>query len=122
MGKPAVPRRTVPVLDLRWDIDHIAWVKFPGWLAPLLIISPPGGTEKNLAAAMVNVPVVSAAGRKGHIGNSHSFGAQWTEIAGPAEILSCSGVGPTPGKEIVKGPTHSQPLLSLQLLSLVLSR
>ena len=48
----------MPVLDFRWDVDDIAGTQFLGGLAPLLVVAAPCRTQKNLAAVMVDMPIV----------------------------------------------------------------
>lgn len=50
MGKPAVLRRTVPVLHPSGNRHHIAGVQRPGLLPPLLIPAPAIGAQQNLPA------------------------------------------------------------------------
>ena len=60
MGKPAIRRSAVPVLDTGHNVDHIAGVQLLRLLAPFLIVAPACGTEQNLTAFVMNVPVIAA--------------------------------------------------------------
>ena len=110
MGKPTVLGGPMPVLDFRRDADYIAGVQLLGRLAPLLVVAPTSGTQEDLSAVVVDVPVVPAGGFKGHIGDGDAaFTAQWMQVTGPAKILTCRSVGDRPGE------TGSETLRSYQL-------
>ena len=68
MGKPTVFRCAMPVLRFGGNEHHIARVKFPCFLAPLLIPTPAIGAEQDLSAAafgVVDMPVIPASRLKG---------------------------------------------------------
>lgn len=50
----------MPVLYLGRNVNHVSRVQFLSGFAPLLIITPPRRTKKDLTAVMVDVPVVPA--------------------------------------------------------------
>ena len=79
MREPAIGCSTVPVLDLRGNIHHIAWMQLPWRFAPFLIVAPACHADKDLPTAlcsMVDVPVVPAARLKGDVVNANLCGGQ----------------------------------------------
>ena len=60
MLEPAIRRGAMPMLHFRRNLHHIPRMQLPGRLAPLLIIAAAGRYQKNLAAFMVDMPVVAA--------------------------------------------------------------
>ena len=63
MREPAIGCSTVPVLDLRGNVHHIARMQLLRRFAPLLIVAPTCHADKDLPTAlcgMVDVPVVPA--------------------------------------------------------------
>ena len=73
MRKPAIRRSTVPVLYAHRDIYYIAGAQLLCRFAPFLVKPSASHTDEDLSAAvfrMMNVPVVAAAGFKGHIVNT----------------------------------------------------
>ena len=63
MGKPAIRRSAVPVLDAGGNVDNIARVQLLRLLAPFLIVAPACHADEDLPAAfirLVDVPVVTA--------------------------------------------------------------
>ena len=75
MAEPAVGLGTVPVLDLSGDGDDIAGLQAPGRLARFLIPALAVHAQQQLSAAfgsVMNVPVVAAAGLKGHVGGEQA--------------------------------------------------
>ena len=102
MGKPAVRRSAVPVLDTGHNVDHIAGVQLLRLFAPFLIVTAPGHADKDLSAAfvrLVDVPVVAAAGFKGHIEDFDLRRGDWRKIALPAEILCKAVIGCADGED-----------------------
>ena len=81
----------MPVLYLRWDIDHIPRFQLLRRFAPFLIVSAPGSTEQNLTALVMNMPVVPSARFKGDIGNADTLRGQHFQIALAYEKL-CVGI------------------------------
>ena len=101
MGKPAVRRSAVPVLYTGHNVDHIAGVQLLRLLTPFLIVAAPGHADKDLSAAfvrLVDVPVVTAAGFKGHIEDFDLLRGDRRKIALPAEILCETVIGRSDGK------------------------
>ncbi len=95
VGKPAVLRCTVPMLDTSRDFDHIASFQGLCRLACFLIPALAGGAQKDLPAALIglmNVPVVAAARFKGYIADEHPFLGQDIQIALTHEILHVGSV------------------------------
>ena len=79
MREPAIGCSTVPVLDLRGNVHHIARMQLLRCLVPFLIVAPACHAYKNLSAAlcsMVDVPVVPAARLKGDVVNASLCGGQ----------------------------------------------
>ena len=63
MGKPAIRRSAVPVLDAGGNVDNIARVQLLRLFAPFLIVTAPGHADEDLPAALVrlvDMPVVAA--------------------------------------------------------------
>lgn len=72
MGKPTVSGRTVPMLDIGRDIDHITLPQTASRLAPLLIPAFTGHTYQQLASAcqgMMYVPIIATSQLKCNIGD-----------------------------------------------------
>lgn len=96
----------MPVLHTGWNIHHIAWMQFLGFLAPRLVPAPAAEADQHLSAAvgsMVDVPVVPAARFKCDVEHRHLLGGQRRQVALAGEIL---------GKGIVlfpRGKTDSLP-------------
>ena len=70
MREPAIGCSTVPVLDLRGNVHHIARMQLQRSFAPFLIVAPACHADKDLPATlcgMVDVPVVPAARLKGDV-------------------------------------------------------
>ena len=102
MGKPAVRRSAVPVLYTGHNVDHIAGVQLLRLFAPFLIVTAPGHADKDLSAAfvrLVDVPVVAAAGFKGHIEDFDLRRGNRRKIALPAEILCKAVIGRADGED-----------------------
>ena len=102
MGKPAVRRSAVPVLYTGHNVDHIAGVQLLRLFAPFLIVTAPGHADKDLSAAfvrLVDVPVVTAAGFKGHIEDFDLLRGDRRKIALPAEILCETVIGRAEGED-----------------------
>ncbi len=70
MSKPAVGRRTMPVIDIRGDFDHISGQKFPSLSAALLIEADAADRNQKLSAGMT-MPVVAASWLECDIGDRH---------------------------------------------------
>ncbi len=101
MREPAIGCSTVPVLDLRGNVHHIARMQLQRSFAPFLIVAPACHADKDLPATlcgMVDVPVVPAARLKGDVVNANLCGGQGCQIAFSAEILCKTVVGCTDGK------------------------
>ena len=63
MGKPAVRRCAVPVLDSCRNLDAVSGLHLNRILPPFLIISPSGNADQDLSAAffgMMSMPVIPA--------------------------------------------------------------
>lgn len=76
MGEPAVGGSPVPVLHIGGNMDDCARKNFHSRLSLFLIPAASGHADKHLPAAVrrfVNMPVIAAAGFKGHIGDIHLF-------------------------------------------------
>ena len=102
MGKPAVRRSAVPVLDTGHNVDHIAGVQLLRLLAPFLIVAPACHADEDLPAALVrlvDMPVVAAAGFKGHIEDFDLLRGNRCKIALPAEILCKAVIGCADGED-----------------------
>ena len=79
MREPAIGCSTVPVLDLRGNVHHIARMQLLRRFVPFLIVAPACHADKDLSAAlysMVDVPVVPAARLKGDVVNANLCGGQ----------------------------------------------
>ena len=79
MREPAIGCSTVPVLDLRGNVHHIARMQLLRRFAPFLIVAPACHADKDLPAtlcSMVDVPVVPAARFKGDVVNANLCGGQ----------------------------------------------
>ena len=79
MREPAIGCSTVPVLDLRGNVHHIARMQLQRRFAPFLIVAPACHADKDLSATlcgMVDVPVVPAARLKGDVVNANLCGGQ----------------------------------------------
>ena len=67
MLEPRVFGGTVPVFDLGGNGNDGTGGHLNGFFAPFLIPATAGNANKHLHLFVVNVPVVAAAGLKGHI-------------------------------------------------------
>ena len=88
----------MPVLHVRGDVDHVPRQQRPGILAPLLVPAASVGDEQDLAAALggvMDVPVVTAAGLEGDIGDELGLRGvgQRIEVRAPREVLRIGVVG-----------------------------
>ena len=86
----------MPVLYPSGDVDDIAGVQLLSCFAPLLVVASSGHTDQDLAAALislVDVPVVAAAGLKGHIVHAHLAGGERVEVALSHKILGKTVIG-----------------------------
>ena len=102
MGEPAVRRSAVPVLYTGHNVDHIAGAQLLRLFAPFLIVAPACHADEDLPAAFgcfVDVPVVAAAGFKGHIEDFDLLRGDWRKIALPAEILCKAVIGRADGED-----------------------
>ena len=91
MREPAIGCSTVPVLDLRGNVHHIARMQLLRSFAPFLIVAPACHADKDLPTAlcgMVDVPVVPAARLKGDIVNANLCGGQGGQIAFPLKYCA----------------------------------
>jgi hypothetical protein len=85
MRHPAVVRRAVPVFDFGRYFDRIAGEQNTRGLTPCLIPAAPGSHQKDLAAFVVDMPVIPAAGFKRNVRNVERF-RQGIQIGLPAEV------------------------------------
>ena len=101
MGEPAVRRSAVPVLYIGHNVDHIAGVQLLRLFAPFLIVAPACHADEDLPAALVDMPVVAAAGFKGYIEDFDLLRGDWRKIALPAEILCKAVIGAPMGNTML---------------------
>ena len=93
----------MPVLYPSGDVDDIAGVQLLSCFAPLLVVASSGHTDQDLAAALislVDVPVVAAAGLKGHIVHAHLAGGERVEVALSHKYWAKPSLGAPMGKTI----------------------
>ena len=108
MTEPGAGRGTVPVLDVRGDLDDVAGAQAPGGLALLLVPAFAVDADKNLAAALarvVDVPAVAAARLEGHVvdGQVVAGAGERLEIALADEVLREGVVGIAEAEEPAVG-------------------
>ena len=102
MREPAIRCSAVPVLDPGRNVYHIAGAQLLCRFAPFLIVTSTGHTDEDLSAAafsVMNVPVVTAAGFKGHIVNTNLLRRKRCEIALPDKIFRKGVIGCADGKD-----------------------
>ena len=76
VSEPTISRSSMPMFYICRDMDYIARKHLNGRFALFLIPAFSGHADKHLPAAVrrfVNMPVIAAAGFKGHIGDIHLF-------------------------------------------------
>src|SRR5699024_9417478 len=101
MGKPFVPCRTVPVLNLRGNVYHVPGMELSGRLLPFLIPALAIGAQQNLPALMVDMPVVAALRFKGYIVYPDAMDVQGFQIAVASKIPVIRFVGFTQAEQRV---------------------
>ena len=102
MREPAIRCCAVPVLYANRDIYHIAGAQFLCRFAPFLIVTSTSHTNEDLSAAafgVMNVPVVTAAGFKGHIVNTDLLRRKRCEIALSDKVFRKGVIGCADGKD-----------------------
>ena len=80
----------MPVFDACWDMDHVPGTQRAGGLPFLLVPHPAASAQQDLSPSfggMVDVPVVTAAGRKGYVADGYSLGGEHIQIALSHKIL-----------------------------------
>src|SRR5699024_1345364 len=87
VSKPFIRSGTMPMLNLRRNVYNVTWMQFSGWLLPFLVPAFSIRAKQNLAAFMMNMPVVAALWFKGYIVYAHTLCAQRLQITVSAEIL-----------------------------------
>ncbi len=90
MLHPAIFLSTMPVLHTFRYFNDDTGFEFDGGFIPFLIPSTAGYTEQNLNGTVMNVPIVSASGFKGHVVVTAT---QVCQVTLPGEILGVGIVG-----------------------------
>ena len=102
MREPAIRCSAVPVLYTYRNIYYTAGAQLLCRFAPFLIVTSTSHTDEDLSAAafgVMNVPVVTAAGFKGHIVNADLLRRKRCEIALPDKIFRKGVIGCADGKD-----------------------
>lgn len=94
------------MLDVRFYDDDVARVQFARRLALGLVPATTRGAQKdlaNLAAGVVDVPVVAAAGLEGDVHDLCALADQWLQVGLADEVLGVGVIRLTPREDIGEG-------------------